>query len=300
MATSPLPLAGTGVVPPPIPDVPSDTLEPSAPPEPSGARLGPGTPKQRFATLAGGAALVAGLLLLLGLALPQRYSDLLAVTDPHLVGAQLLASLLCLVAGALMLWLPERAPAYGLLLGNGAAGLLGALVMVLIWEERDRDGFEMGWYATLLAYLLMAGAAVLGLLAAREERGLGLRLDAYRRPRAWVPWVVLVLAVASALPMFEFFRDSRYSGWLATISGALVFLMVAVPSAATFLAPVSLRQSAVPGWTVAVQAPLMPYWDSLNEQGGGSAIWTLLALAALAAAGVLLGRPARAANPATP
>jgi hypothetical protein len=268
---------------PPTAAAEQPTPQPGIPaPSPSGSR-----PFSRFSGIA---AIIAGGLMWLSLVLPQQYTNSTWDNDPIKAKYLLYLGLVVVGVGVLALGARWRIQGLGGIIGAGALSTVVSLDMLNTLDKLGASDVSLGFWAALVAPLILLAAGVVAVMAARRETEAGF---AALHASDWTSWVVLGLAAAGALALVPPALDTytTYPGW--GIEGLwLALLAAAVPLTAVLTRPTSLGRGLLLGWSLACVAAVLAIWLAWVEADGSShGMWfVLLTLAANAAMSPILHR----------
>jgi len=232
--------------------------------------------------IAGQLAILASLLMVVGLFPDYQGGEPFSVKEPDLLWFVLAVAALALTAGVLVLRARTRGLlGPGLLLGVAATSTTGLLV--LLGAPLLEDGFQSGLGLEIAGFLSLVLAAILaGLAVARVGEVRLVRLPAVRS----LPWLVVFLGAAGAvlLGLLALGILSLTHDWTVAPLVWAGLLALAVPALAAATVPRRFTASVLAGWAaggVALCIALLLLLDRRSRETGAD-LGSELALTAMA------------------
>jgi len=282
---------------------PASTPAPAPTPPPEGAPTAPAPVRDGPLLVAGWLAILGAVALVVLLFPAYQWGDPLPVARPHILWYELTVAAVAAGAGVCLLQRrTRRSVGPGLLLGLVAASIGGFLG--LLSDPLVQDGYGIAWGIGLIANLMLVAAACLaGLALARSAGGRLVR----RLPPGLLPWAVVLLGAAAALAMAVFALVARNAGWSWYVTQFLwaAAMALVVPAWAARTVDRRFGAALLAGWaagslgTASFHVLLLGYLRKQGDSfavGSGPMIAFGLAVLALLAMAVLLGRAAPASN----
>lgn len=207
-------------------------------------------PARRIARGAAVLALVASVVLVVGLGGPFQWESPLIEVAAELAWHAFFVVVVAVLAAALVLWRRTWWPwGTGLLVGVVAASSWGLLMLIEAWALwlRDEGGIGAGYGLMVLGFaaLLLSGAALVRAVARRPD----VRWQRFGEVSGWSR-AVMAAGVVGGLTIAVNAADPAEYLWHWTMSGWFAVLAAVVPFAAASVAPRELGRWLLAGWVV--------------------------------------------------
>ncbi len=286
-----------------VPAGPAGPAGPAEPPEPA-EPAGPAGPAAEVAAavarptaapwtrqVAGAAALLGGLLILLSMLVPWFDDGTYADNAPEQLPAMGIRGLLALAAGAVMFVSRVRTPvAVAFLAAAGASCGAGSLTLIGVVRDAGLERITAGWWMALAGQLLVGAAGLGAVLVATSRTAVSFRRFGQR---AYGSMVALFVGIVTATIFFAYalhLTSLEVAYWAAV---ALVWglLTLAVTVAAVLLEP-AVGRVLLAGWAVGTLSYSVSEWVFLTRVSNDPhAIPTLIAAGVVLLLSAALLRP---------